>query len=226
MNELLKQIGIEKVFCINLKRRTDRRAHVEKVLIEIGLKDVEFVEAVDALQLGLKLDPALLETADMHSRLTPGMIGCYESHKRLLKKCIDDGLNSYMVLEDDIKPILGFNSFFSYAVKELPADWQMMYLGNAEHGDREPLEVINEYWVRPRCIWGTHCFAIKGQDVMKLIYKGLEQQVMQIDEQLTNFILPNSGIKVYNSSVFQLMWQMFEWKDSDVQKLENKEIKL
>lgn len=92
------------VFVISLERATARRAHMERLVAQLGLT-VEFVPAVDGRSL----------TADQRARydvdrsrsiygcdMTDAEIGCYLSHFSLYEKMVAERIDVAVVLEDDI----------------------------------------------------------------------------------------------------------------------------
>lgn len=189
MNCVFDKLNIKHKFLINLDRRPERLQHATEQFAKIGLTGVQRISAVDAKQLGL--------TSDIKGIL-PGMIGCYQSHRNILKKCLDENIDSYIVFEDDVEFVDGFNTIVSWMLHELPADWEFIYWGYTEHhGFGSHLEQVNQYWVKPRSVWGTQCFMVRNRKTIQKLYDATEKMEMQIDEQLTHRILTPLGIKHY-----------------------------
>lgn len=210
----LNNIGLEKIFCLNLERRPDRKEYAMKQFEKIGLEGVEFIKAQDAKALGLKSE--LMD-------ITPGMIGCYNSHREIMKHCIDNDIKSYLVLEDDPLFIEGFNEFIDMVLKHIPNDWDFAYLGCTEHnGFGTHLKQINDFWVVPRSAWGTQAFMMRGRAIKK-VYDMLENMQMQIDCQLSLITLPKSGLNYYN--VFPSCVEQYWDIGSDIQQRANQKIK-
>lgn len=61
---------------------------------------------------------------------TDGMKGCFESHKRLWKKIINDNLAYTLILEDDAYPLKNFEDKLSSILNELPENWDICNLHN------------------------------------------------------------------------------------------------
>lgn len=102
-------MSLDRIFMINLVRRPERRAKMERSFKEIGL-DVEHVAAID----GKKLTPEYLDEIGVrilpgyadpfHNRpMTKGEIGCFLSHFWIWEKQVVEKLNEVLVLEDDIR---------------------------------------------------------------------------------------------------------------------------
>ncbi len=92
------------VFVINLARDTARRAHMTRVLGEIGLL-ATFIPAVDGCTLTAadraRHDP--VRSLRLYGKpMLDTEIGCYLSHYRLWKRILHEGTTTALILEDDI----------------------------------------------------------------------------------------------------------------------------
>jgi GR25 family glycosyltransferase involved in LPS biosynthesis len=188
LNPLLK-LNFDKVYVVNLERRPERLEHAKKEM-EFAKIPFEVFKAVDGGALDLKI-PWI-------PRLTPGMLGCFESHFRIISEAVAKGYESICVFEDDVVFAPGFTEYMEEAIKSLPTDWQFCYLGCTEYGGiKDYKKKINDHWVIPKCAWGTQGYMIRTKEALQLLQKRLEAVEMQIDEQLSNLILPSSGLKYY-----------------------------
>jgi len=93
-----------------------------------------------------------------HSR---GERGCSASHIRAWKYCLEHaGENGkpLLVLEDDAKPIAGFTEILEEALKHLPENRHVLYLGYSQAADwrRE----ISENLVEAEYVWTTVAYII------------------------------------------------------------------
>lgn len=87
-------------FYINLEKRTDRRAFVERQLADLGL-DVGRLEATSPDTIAAEdLFPLSMEHAS--ERLSPPEMACSISHFRAWKRMLDLGHERVLVLEDDV----------------------------------------------------------------------------------------------------------------------------
>lgn len=124
----------DRIFMINLLRRSERRERMEQNFKEIGLT-VERMNAID----GQELTPDYLEEigvrilpgyADPYQNrpMTMGEIGCFLSHFWIWEKVVMQGLKEVLILEDDII----FESFFKDRALNLMNDarriggWDLM----------------------------------------------------------------------------------------------------
>ena len=91
-------------YCINLKNRRNKWVKVQKEAVKLDIKLIRF----DAIFN------------------THGHTGCFLSHTTLLSQVKDEGV--FMIIEDDIKVLEPLETL-DKAIKQLPDDWDMLYLG-------------------------------------------------------------------------------------------------
>lgn len=181
-------LGFDECYMVNLDKRKDRLKYFTETALKHGLDAWARWPAIDGKKDNMKI-PGIM-------RLNPGMVGCFESHKALLKHAMDHNYESILVMEDDIKPRAGFNYLLELALPSVPADWEFIYFGYEEYGGFGDFkDQVNEYWVVPKSVWGTQCYAVRGAGLQK-VYDMLEKQIMQLDEQFA-FKFPKSDLKYY-----------------------------
>uniref|UniRef100_A0A672I0X4 procollagen galactosyltransferase n=1 Tax=Salarias fasciatus TaxID=181472 RepID=A0A672I0X4_SALFA len=153
------------VFMINLARRADRRERMLRTLYEQELS-CKVVPAVDGKALnkseieamGIKMLPGYKDP--YHGRpLTKGELGCFLSHYNIWKEIADRGLQTSLVIEDDLR----FEVFFRRRLQALllevtthKLDWDLIYIGRkrmqVDHPERSLPNIHNlveadySYW--------------------------------------------------------------------------------
>ncbi|MCZ4058658.1 glycosyltransferase family 25 protein [Pantoea sp. LMR881] len=88
-----------KIFIINLKNSTERRAKMEQQLRLLGL-DYVFTEAVEGNKLSS--DEKTNATSTLNYAFLDGEIGCALSHQAIYAKMIADNIEQALILEDDV----------------------------------------------------------------------------------------------------------------------------
>lgn len=138
-------------YVINLERRIDRLNE-----LKIPFKYEVFV-ATDGLR-----------TFDnnTYSRHELGHLGCKDSHRRLLSKIYDDGLDYCLVFEDDVELCDDFEVKLSSIIKELPEDWDMLYLGGWNLGEKKPYTDTLDI---AETVYTTHSYLIRRKFIPLLI---------------------------------------------------------
>ena len=146
----LSKLGLDEVFMINLKRRTDRFQRMKYNFDMLGI-DFTTVPAVDGRQMNqdyveenkIKMLPEFSEP--YHGRpLTMGEIGCFMSHYNIWKQIVESDLEKVLIFEDDIRFEPYFQSKLDHLIRELDSirdQWDLVYIG------RKILHNSHEDWL-------------------------------------------------------------------------------
>ena len=173
-----------KKFVINLEKRIDRKAHFLRMNSMLG--DVEFIEAVDGSTLTLdKLLRSGFDTDRMwrdpfkNRRITKGEVGCFLSHARAWKKCVE--LNEpIMVFEDDA---IVNQTFQENLYESLIEEYGFLYLSRNEN-EPENVQPINEIIERPAYPYNMTAYCIRPEVADALLTCGIMKSIIPVDEFL------------------------------------------
>lgn len=142
-----------KTFVINLEKRKDR---LEQLQVPF---EYEIFVGTDGHKK--------YEHENFHSRKR-GALGCWDSHKRLLKKIIDLNLDYCLILEDDVVFCEDFEKKFNKVLSELPTDWDMLYLGG---WNQNPPIKFSENLNLAEKVYTTHSYMITKKFVPKILHE-------------------------------------------------------
>lgn len=145
----------ERTVLINLRRRPDRLASALAQCEKASIKPTVF-PAIDGHALPL---PELWKDGS-------GAYGCLESHRRVLERCILDGVNSVMVLEDDATLVPDFSTKLAELLAVLPSDWDAVFLGGQHI--TPPIQTDVPGIVRAVNCHRTHAYLVRGEYMRKL----------------------------------------------------------
>lgn len=108
-----------KIYCINLDRRPDRWKEAQQEFMREGiLHGVHRFPAIDG------------NTVKANSPdVSPGNAGCTASHAAILRDIIHNRYERSLIFEDDVNLIHKFSDRFFELLPQVPADWQVLYLG-------------------------------------------------------------------------------------------------
>jgi GR25 family glycosyltransferase involved in LPS biosynthesis len=120
---LINQLFPHKV-CINLDRRLERWRQMQDKFYQHGIHSVRRFAAIDGER----------STLPANWPGTPGAYGCLLSHLEVVREARRLGLPSLLIFEDDVVFDDQFEQKFSDYVRQLPADWDMLFFG-ALHKD-------------------------------------------------------------------------------------------
>jgi hypothetical protein len=161
----------DKVYLINLDRRTDRLAQAKRNCDAIGLEFERF-SACDGAQEKLVI-PSAREIGQQPLYWNPAAAGMTQSLVRLLKKCREDELSSVLILEDDIEFHPQINELFPQWIDDVPADWETLYFGG---NHIQPLQRITPHVGRMTYTYTLHCHAVRASAFDLLISKLTEMR--------------------------------------------------
>ena len=131
--------------------------------------------------------------------LTPGMVGCYLSHYKLLAQAEKQfkGTKDYIVIFEDDSLI--DKNIFHKGIKQIPQiypeDWDIILLGHML-GDPSHSWVDMESYFEMYNFWGTHCYIVKMTSVSKILYLLQPPIIDQIDGMYAR-LSRNQSLKVY-----------------------------
>ena len=143
---------IDDCFVINLKRRSDRLERLYNNSPEFKSKIIE-VEAYEGRKIVMtKAIARLFKPHDFMWK--KAIMGCALSHLSLWWKLANERqeINSYLILEDDVKFKSGWQKLWNEAVPHIPENFDVIYLGGILPPNREGFEhckdPLNKYFSR------------------------------------------------------------------------------
>lgn len=159
-------ISFEKVFVVNLARRKDRLDRFYKDLpLDWPFVRPERYAAIDGKECP---GPSWWKQGG-------GAWGCYRSHVNLIERCLNENVESVLLLEDDALCIPDFTEKVTAFLNQVPNDWGMIYLGGQHLSyDRHPPVRLKNDVYQPYNINRTHAFAIHRRMLGK-VYKHLTE---------------------------------------------------
>ena len=190
---------VDRIFCVNLDRRTDRWGRCLEVFQQHNL-DVERFSAVDGFALGLV-------DARAH-RMSPGAIGCSRSHLEIIKIARDRKYKSVLIFDDDIELDEDFNEKFSKCVEKLPADWELLYLGGINIESDKTVEHINDHIDRVERMAGTYAIIVRDS-MYDMVIKELTAELRWLDANYARFQKQHKSYIV----VPHLIWVRSDFSD-------------
>ena len=152
----------ERVYVINLARRTDRwERFTERLPNDWPFKPPVRYDAVDGM---LTSSPDWWQGGS-------GAWGCYKTHLRLLEDCLNQNIPSVLILEDDAVCVEGFREKAEQFFHHLPGDWEMIYLGGQHlQEDLQLPRKVNDWVYQPFNVNRLHCYAFRGRMMMTRAY--------------------------------------------------------
>ncbi len=182
-----------KTYVVNLKRRPDRRARMERILP--GTWDAQFTSDWDGPMDGQAIDPDDLPGFGLYRwqlqsdnpwwnrPLKLGEIGCAVSHWMCWRKAAADGADPALILEDDVvvpgQPAARLASRLAQ-LSAIDPRWDLLYLGRwpLDNEDRPVAEGI----VRPGFSYCTFGYMLSASGLRAMLDCGFERALIPVDE--------------------------------------------
>ncbi len=126
------------VYVITLHRATDRHQHLKKELEGLDYelffgRDKQNFSVDELKQTGIYNESLAKLNHRYGKPMWDGQIGCAWSHADVYRDIIAKGYGTALILEDDVVIDTATVSNFSPVLKQLPADWELLYLGFGEN---------------------------------------------------------------------------------------------
>jgi hypothetical protein len=165
----------DKIFCVNLPDRKDRREKAEQEFSNMEIK-VEFVDGI--IYSGYK------------DKRRNACVGNHLAHAHCIQIARDNNAKNCLIFEDDIQFFLNKESTYSIldnAIKSLPDDWALFYLGI--NMDRFYAHITTPYLAKLDGGFSTHAYAINSFLFDKIIAGNLDIKVLHNDTWYTDEII-------------------------------------
>ena len=150
----------EHVFCLTLERRKDRYMEAKEEFERHGI-DVEFIYGVDGVTL-----PQPTTICPDGTIPSKGDIGCQLSHLAIARLAKQRGYNNYFVFEDDAQMTSTFNTDFEKYIKQLPINWDFIYLGGNHDGG---FKMVSDNMAKIARTYTTHAYGVRSTAIDAII---------------------------------------------------------
>jgi len=100
---------------------------------------------------------------------TGGAWGVYRTHLAIIEKCLNENVESVLILEDDALPCPDFPARVAEFLAAVPGDWGMIYLGGQHlFTKRRQPRPINDQVMVPFNVNRCHAFAVHQRSMAKV----------------------------------------------------------
>ena len=188
---------IDDIWVINLDRDAERWTHMSAKIAHFGDmvhrfsamdgKTIKDREGIHKEGVGYSFTLVRGKGDDIINR---GVVGCWLSHKRLLRHLADqEHQNTYghLILEDDVtipNDFLSGTDAWSRISKNIPGDWDIVYLGMNGDVEGSPIaDNIVKLSPYKKGQWGTYAYVVKHGSIKTKLLPALRFMTDSIDEQ-------------------------------------------
>ena len=158
----------DKVFCINLKERPDKKEKMQKKFDNLGIE----VEWFTAVQYGFapRIVKSINDAKVGHfNDNQPFEIGPSLSHYSVIKMGLLEGYEKIFVFEDDALLHENFNDKLDKYLDDLPKDWHLILLYSFMY-DILPENIrVSKKWIRSFRAWSLMSYGMNREFMKKYI---------------------------------------------------------
>jgi GR25 family glycosyltransferase involved in LPS biosynthesis len=158
----------DKVVCINLSERPDKRNAMQKKFDELGIK----VEWFTTVQFGFapKIIDAIEKAKVGHFNANqPFEIGPSISHYSVIKQAFIEKCENIFVFEDDVRFHGNFNEKLDKYLDDLPQNWEVILLYSFMY-DILPENIrVSKRWIKSFRAWSLMSYGMKREFMKKYI---------------------------------------------------------
>jgi glycosyl transferase, family 25 len=132
------------IYVITLKRAADRHQHFEKELkgLEYTVffgKDKNEFNVKELSKAGIYDEQLAIKNDRYGKAMDSGPVGCSWSHQLVYQDIVKNGYKKALILEDDVVISNDAVALLPGILKELPADWELFYLGFDRNEQAPPI---------------------------------------------------------------------------------------
>jgi glycosyl transferase, family 25 len=182
-----------KTYVVNLRRRPDRRARMERILPAAW--DLQFTSDWDGPMDGQTIDPDDLPGFGLHRWELPsdnpwwnrplklGEIGCAVSHWMCWQKAAADGADPALILEDDVVLLQQAAARLQSRLAQLATldpHWDLLYLGRWAQDDED--RPVSDGIVHPGYSYCTFGYILSASGLRVMLGCGFERALIPVDE--------------------------------------------
>lgn len=194
-------------YCISCAQQPQRGAVAREHFQALGIP-VHFVKGVYGPVWGL--ETRLCYHDDY--RISSGYVGLNLTHWMIWQYALLAGHAEVLILEDDCQFSPDFLAEFWKTYDQLPADWQLWYVGTVGT-EAKPVLWANERLIRVANPFGTHCYLVKD-NALPVLLETNQQARVNIDIQIAENSLPRLRYYVSRPNLARQLTYEKEWVSS------------
>lgn len=161
----------DKVVCINLLNRPDKKDFMQEKFDKLGI-EVEWFHAVPygfAEEIVKSLKPSVQDFPRFNIH-TPNEFGAAMSHYTVIKTALLQGHKNIFVFEDDVMFRKNFNEELDKYLDKAPENWDMLMLYSFMY-KIQPLNVrVNLRWVKSYNSWSLMSYGMNERAMKQYIH--------------------------------------------------------
>jgi len=188
----------DRVICINLLNRPDKKEHMQEKFDKLGI-GVEWFHPVQygfAKEIVESLKPTVNDFPRFNVK-TPHEFGAAMSHYTVIKTALLQGVEKLFIFEDDVMFRKDFNEQVEKYMEKVPENWDMVMFYSFMY-ELKPQNVrVNGRWIKSYLSWSMMANGMKKSAMEK--YIELQDKMFQIADRVS-FKMPElTDLNIYSA---------------------------
>jgi len=186
----------DRVVCINLTERKDKREIMEEKFEKLGIK-VEWFTTVQYGFVPKIINPIVDSKAGHFNKNQSYEIGAALSHYHVIKQAFIEGCNKIFVFEDDILFHKNFNEKMDSYLNDLPENWDMILFYSFMYHLLPENKRISKRWIRSFRSWSLMSYGMKKEVMNEYIKR--QDLFFTISDAVSYGMQENSRFNIYSA---------------------------
>jgi len=186
----------DKVICINLAERKDKREKMEIKLEKLGIEP-EWYTADQYGFIPSIVNPIVDSRSGHFNKSQPYEIGASLSHYHVIKQALIEGCESIFVFEDDVRFHKDFSTKIDSYIDDLPQHWDMIMLYSFMYHLLPENTRVNKKWIRSFKSWSLMAYGMRRDAMEEYIRR--QDKFFTIADMVTYKMQEDSGLKIYSA---------------------------
>ena len=186
----------DKIICINLSERKDKREDMQKKFDSLGI-EVEWFTAVQYGFIPKILNPIVDSKAGHFNKTQPYEIGAALSHYHVIKQAQLEGVQNLFVFEDDVRFHKDFNNKVDKWFDDLPANWDMILLYSFMYELLPQNKRLSKHWISSYRSWSLMSYGMRSEVMSEYIKR--QDKFFTIADTITYKMQEDSNFNIYSA---------------------------
>lgn len=186
----------DKVVCINLAERKDKRDNMQKKFDKHGI-EVKWFTSVQYGFIPKIVEPIIKSRVGHFNISQPYEIGASLSHYHVIKQALLEDCQNIFVFEDDVRFHKDFNNKLDVWMDDAPQHWDMLMLYSFMYHLLPENERVSKRWIKSFRSWSLMAYAM-NRDMMEEYIKK-QDQFFTIADSVTYNLQEEKKWKMYSA---------------------------
>lgn len=185
-----------KVVCINLAERKDKKLIIEKKFSELGI-DVEWYTSVQFGFIPKIINPIVNSKVGHFNLQQPYEIGAAIAHYHVIKQALIEGVERLFVFEDDIKFHNDFNNKLDIYWNDLNSNWDMILLYSFMYDLLSENVRVSKRWLKSFRSWSLMAYGMNRKSMEEYIKR--QDNFFTIADLVSYQMQDDSKLNIYSA---------------------------